>query len=215
MSIWEKILFQGESKFNGEIKVTENSGTRRLIAGGYTQSQISNSQTKTNLVYWENMVPGGLELASDSRVLILGLAGGTEAKIITKRFGNVAIDGIEIDPLVVELGCKYFSLEQPNLNIIVSDAAKFVKEARYKYDLVCVDAFIGSKVPKEIETRQFLEDTKRLLKENGVLAVNKIFSNEEEKKRFEKFIRGVFNNVEFLVAKGRLGQNNVVVHARK
>ncbi len=213
MSIWEKILFQGESKFNGEIKVSEINGIRRLIAGGYTQSQISSSRTKTNFLYWESMVPESLALDSDSRALILGLGGGTEAKIITKRFGNVAIDGVEIDPLMVELGCKYFSLEQPNLNIIVADAADFVKEARYKYDLICIDTFIGSRVPKEIEAREFLEDAKNLLEKGGVITMNKIFSSEEGRESFEAFIREMFDKVEFSIVKGGLGQKNVVVHA--
>jgi spermidine synthase len=215
MSIWEKILFKGESEFNGEVKVTENNGVRRLIANGYTQSQIANDQTQTNLSYWEAMVPEQLDLTGDSRVLILGLGAGTVAKIITKRFGNIQIDGVEIDPLIVDLGKKYFSLKQSNLNMFIANAAAFVKEARYKYDLICVDVFVGSRVPKEIETKEFLEGVKELLEKKGVLTINKIFSDEVERRNFEDFIRGFFDKIEFLIVKGTLGQNNVVVHASK
>jgi spermidine synthase len=215
MSIWEKILYKGQSKFSGEIKVSEINGVRRLIAEGYTQSQISSNQTKTNLLCWESMVPESLSLGSDSRALILGLGGGVVAKIITERFGNIPIDGVEIDPLIVELGKKYFSLDQPNLNIIVADATGFVKEARYKYDLICIDIFVGSKVPKEIEAKEFLEDAKSLLKKGGVMTMNKIFSSEEEREKFEIFFRGVFNQVESIIVKGGLGQKNVAVHAQK
>jgi len=42
------------------------------------------------------------------------------AKIISEKFPNAKITGIEIDPMMVEIGKKYFGLEKifnpPNLN---------------------------------------------------------------------------------------------------
>ena len=215
MSIWEKILFKGTSSFSGEIKVTEHLGTRRLVANGFTQSQSLKPNGQTGLAYWDEMIPKDLSLAEDARVLILGLGGGTTAKIITKRFGPVAIDGVEIDPLMISLGQKYFAMNEPNLNIITADAKKFVKEARYKYDLICVDIFLGNSVPKEIETHGFLENVALLLKEGSVVTINKIFSGKEELETFEKFVRRVFPLVHSFVVRGNVKMDNVIIYAQK
>jgi len=213
MSIWEKTLFKGESQFNGEVKVTENSGVRRLVAAGFTQSQTLRENGHAGQRYWEGMVPEDLRLGLDARVLILGLGAGTIAKIITGRFGQVTIDGVEIDPLMIELGQKYFALDSPNLNIIIDDAANFVKEARFKYDLICEDIFRGGAVPKEVESKEFLENTKQLLKEKGLVAINKVFSGEKELAEFENFVRGVFPVVHSFVVRGNVKLDNVIVYA--
>ena len=214
MSIWEKILYKGQSQFNGEVKVTENSGVRRLVAAGFTQSQTLRPDGRTGQRYWDDMVPEDLTLGPDARVLILGLGAGTITKIITYRFGQVAIDGVEIDPLMVDLGKKFFALDGPNLNIIIDDAANFVKEARFKYDLVCMDIFMGGVVPEEMESRQFLEGIKNLLKERGMLAINKIFSGQEELEKFENFIRSIFPVVHSFVVRGNVKLDNVIVYAQ-
>ena len=215
MNIWEKILYKGQSKFNGEVKVTENSGLRRLVAGGHTQSQTLNPNGRTSLRYWDGMVPENIDLDADSRVLILGLGAGTTAKIITNRFGSVAIDGVEIDPLMVELGKKYFFLDQPNLNITIADAADFIKDARYKYDLICVDIFVAGSVPKEIESKEFLEKIKNALADSGIVTFNKIFSGKSEQEKFENLIRSAFPVTSSFVVRGDPKLDNVIVHARK
>jgi spermidine synthase len=215
MSIWAKTLYKGQSQFNGEVKVVENSGVRRLVAAGFTQSQTLRADGRTGLHYWDSLVPEDLELEADARVLILGLGAGTVAKIITHRFGPIAIDGVEIDPLMVELGQKYFSLDEPNVNIIIADAAYFVKEARFKYDLVCLDIFMGGVVPKEFESEEFFTDVRELLKDNGVLAINKIFSGQNELRAFEEFVKKTLPVVHSMVVRGNPKLDNVIVYAQK
>jgi spermidine synthase len=215
MSIWEKTLYKGQSKFNGEVKVTENSGLRRLVAGSHTQSQTLNTDGHTSLRYWAGMVPEEIILDVDSRVLILGLGAGTTAKIITNRFGPIAIDGVEIDPLMVELGKKYFFLDQPNLNITIADASEFIKDARYKYDLICVDVFVAGSVPREIESKEFFEKVKNALADGGTVTINKIFSGKSEQEKFENLIRSVFPVTSSFVVRGDPKLDNVIVHARK
>ena len=47
---------------------------------------------------------------------IVGLAGGTVAHQATAVFGDIPIDGFEIDPEIIEVGQKYFDMTMPNLN---------------------------------------------------------------------------------------------------
>ena len=193
----------------------ENSGVRRLVAGGHTQSQTLKPNGRTGQRYWDGMIPQDITLGVDSRVLILGLGAGTIAKIITKRFGPVVIDGVEIDPLMVELGRKFFAMNEPNLNIHTADAIDFVKEARYKYDLICLDAFVAGTVPKEIETKQFLEKVKGILAADGTVTINKIFSGKSEQENFENFVQSAFPVIESSVVRGDPKIDNVIVYAKK
>ena len=215
MSIFEKTLFKGKSNFNGDIKVTENSGTRRLVAGNNTQSIALKADGKAGLRYWDDMVPQDISLGVDARVLILGLGGGTTAKIITARFGPIAIDGVDIDPLMIELGKKYFDMTEPNLKIHIGDAIGFVKKARYKYDLVCLDVFVAGSVPSKIETKEFISGVKNILADDGICTINKIFSGKDEQLTFESLVRSVFPFLESSVVSGDPRLDNVIIYARK
>lgn len=215
MSIWEKTLFKGKSNFNGELKVTENSGIRRLVAGNNTQSISLKADGKAGLRYWDDMVPPDISLGADARVLILGLGGGTTAKIISVRFGPIAIDGVDIDPMMIELGKKYFDMSEPNLKIHVGDAVDFVKKARYKYDLICLDVFVAGSVPGKIETKEFIASVKNILAGGGVCSINKIFSGKDEQIAFESLVRSVFPSIESSVVSGDPRLDNVIIYARK
>ena len=215
MSIFEKTLFKGKSNFNGDIKVTENSGTRRLVAGNNTQSVSLNKNGKSGLRYWDDMIPADIYLDAGARVLILGLGGGTTAKIITARFGPIAIDGVDIDPMMIEMGKKYFDMTEPNLKIYIEDAVDFVKGARYRYDLICLDVFVAGSVPSKIETKEFIANVKNILTDDGICTINKIFSGKDEKSAFESLIRSVFPYIESSVVKGDPRLDNVIIYAHK
>jgi MFS family permease len=55
------------------------------------------------------------------RLAVVGLAAGTIPKQFTHAYGAISIDGIELDPAIVEVGQEYFKLDEPNINIIVGD----------------------------------------------------------------------------------------------
>lgn len=212
MNIFTKTLFQGKSKYNGEVKVISGFGERRLTAAGYTQSRSLNKDGLTGS-YWDGFVNDIVKLNRDSRVLILGLGGGTIAKLLTKKFGLVAIDGVEIDPLMVELGQKYLDFNEKNVKIIIDDARKFIKNARFKYDLVCVDLFSHGDVVVGAESKSFFEDVKRSVSKDGVVVINKIFTNNEALKKYVDFLHEIFSKTNILLVRGSIRTDNVVVYA--
>jgi len=75
-------------------------------------------------------------------ILILGLGGGTVAKLLRKKYPKAKIVGVEIDPVMIELGKKYLNLDKYNIDFKITDATKIkIKE----YDLVIVDMYLGDK----------------------------------------------------------------------
>mgnify|MGYP001568130972 FL=1 len=137
-----KVLEERESKNNGHLKVVKTFGMGTYIqAGGLTQSGgIVESIWKSTLKQIRNKN----EEIRD--ILILGLGGGTLAKLLRKKYPNAKITGVEIDPIMIELGKKYLDLDKYNIDIKIQDAFKFLEKNTKKYDLIIVDTYLGDKV---------------------------------------------------------------------
>jgi spermidine synthase len=97
---------------------------------------------------------------SVNRILILGLGGGTAAKVVKKYWPQAQITGVEIDPVMVELGKQYLGLT--GVKIIISDAVKFVEETEAEFDGIIVDLYQGRKIPKVVQTKGFINKLKKL-----------------------------------------------------
>jgi spermidine synthase len=135
-----KILEERESKYNGHLKVVKTLGMGTYIqAGGLTQSG--------GIV--ETIWKSTLKQIKDTceNILILGLGGGTLAKLLRKKYPKAKITGVEIDPIMIELGKKYLDLDKYNIDIKIQDAFIFLKNNKNKkYDLLIVDTYFGDKV---------------------------------------------------------------------
>lgn len=103
---------------------------------------------------------------------LVGLAAGTVAKQYTGVFGPVPIDGIEIDPAVVEVGRRYFDMTEPNLNVIVGDGRWELEQLPGKYSVIGVDAYKPPYIPWQMTTREFFEIVRGHLADDGVLVIN-------------------------------------------
>lgn len=212
MNIWEKVLFKGHSEINGEIKVIESRGIRRLIAEKYTQSRTLKEEDGNTDYYWGTFAENLPPLSKNSRVLILGLAAGTIAKIILNKEGSTTIDGVEIDPVMIDLGKKYFYLNDPNIRIFIEDAEKFVERTRDKYDVICLDMFTRDKASDLITDETFLKKTKKMLKKGGVVVVNKICRDTGEDKEYVEILRRVFGDIKVVRDRGTHYEQNVIIY---
>lgn len=114
--------------------------------------------------------------------LIIGAGGGNDVAGAL-RSGVRKIDAVEIDPKIYEIGKKYHP-EKPyqddRVNLIVNDARAFLKRADKKYDVISfglLDSHVLSSNYNNIRpdhyvyTLESIEETKRLLKDDGILTV--------------------------------------------
>lgn len=133
------ILEERESKYNGHLRVLNTLGM-----GTYIQS---NGLTQSGGIV-ENIWKSTLKQIKDNceNILILGLGGGTLAKLLRKKYPKAKITGVEIDPIMIELGKKYLDLDKYNVDIKIIDAFKFLKNNKEKYDLLIIDTYLGDKV---------------------------------------------------------------------
>ncbi|MFH1863767.1 MAG: hypothetical protein ABIJ85_02580, partial [bacterium] len=111
-----KILEERKSKYNGDIKVVKSLGYGTYIqVEGLTQS----GGVVTDV--WRTTLKK-LRTKEIKNCLILGLGGGSAAKLVRKYWPDCKIIGVDIDPVMAELGKKYLGLGQIRMEIEICDA---------------------------------------------------------------------------------------------
>lgn len=103
---------------------------------------------------------------------VIGLAAGTIPKQFTHVFGPLPIDGIELDPIILDAGRKYFALDEPNIHAHVGDGRYIFSGLSGPYDVVTIDAYKVPYIPWHLTTREFFTEVSDKLSETGVLAIN-------------------------------------------
>ncbi len=171
-------VYETESDYNYIEVVQSNEFTYlRLNDGQGVHSQYH----PTELFYggpWEQFLVGPLfneavfSPEQVKRIAIIGLAAGTTARQATAIYGDIPIDGYEIDPKIVEVGQKYFGMTMPNLNVHVTDGRWGLEHSGQFYDIIAIDAYRPPYIPPNLTTREFFQICADRLTENGVLVVN-------------------------------------------
>lgn len=183
-----KILEERESKYNGHLRVVRTFGMGNYIqAGGLTQSGgIVESIWKSTL---RQITNSKLQITN---ILILGLGGGTLAKLLRKKFPNSKITGVEIDPIMVELGKKYLKLDDYNIDIKVADVNNYTLYAN-RFDLVIVDMYSGDNFPKEFESEEFLKKLTKF----PIVIINRLYYGDKrpDTVRFGNKLEKIFKKV--------------------
>ncbi len=191
------LLENFESPINGNIKV------KRDLAFG-TSIQVGNLTQSGSLIYdiWKKTFKKvqGKKIVMQS-ALILGFGGGTLVKVIHKFWHEAVITGIDIDPLMVEMGKKHLGLKDDEAEIVIADASTFCNEAIKRgltYDLICIDTYNGDIFPPQFEEIEFLEMIKNLLTADGIAVFNRLYYGEKRKEavKFSKKLSEVFTTNE-------------------
>jgi spermidine synthase len=106
--------------------------------------------------------------------LIIGLAGGTVSELYTRIYGPLAITGVELDPEIIEVGRRYFALNQPNLTAVAADGRRWLSRQPVdaKWDVIAIDAYRPPYIPFHLTTVEFFALVRAHLHDNGVVAIN-------------------------------------------
>src|SRR5512136_2931136 len=171
-------IYESESAYN-YIQVVERDGVRYLLLNeGQGVHSVYDPRNLRTFGTWDyfliapyfNPPPFGPERVK--RVAVIGLAAGTIARQYTEVYGPLAIDGIEIDPKIVQVGRRYFAMDQPNLNVIVADGRVALARSTQQYDVIGIDAYRLPYIPWHLTTHEFFAQVRAHLSEDGVLVVN-------------------------------------------
>jgi spermidine synthase len=106
------------------------------------------------------------------RAAVVGLAAGTIPKQLTRVFGPIPVDGIELDSEIVAAGRDHFALVEPNINVMIGDGRYELNRLPGPYDLITLDAYKVPYIPWHLTTREFFMELQARLAAEGVVAVN-------------------------------------------
>lgn len=159
-----------------QIVVTDNGEVRHLKFGDSLQSGMYvNDPAKSDFQYTEYFHLAWVFKEDIRTVLFLGLGGGSSPKKFHADYPELAIDIVEIDPVVVEVAQEYFHFRGGvSLHVIVDDARAYLAKTNKRYDLIIHDAYYCEKVPYHLMTREFFQQAVTRLTASGVFAFNLI-----------------------------------------
>jgi predicted membrane-bound spermidine synthase len=169
-------LIESKDSFYGNVKVVEYAGprirTRELLIDGLVQGGIDQQTGQSIYEYAYLLESLPLEINPDARsALIVGLGAGVVVDRLQQR--NLEVDVVDIDPTVVEMAEKHFTLRLKR-PAIIDDARYFLAQGGKRYDIIIMDAFSGDSTPSHLLTREALEKVRERLAPDGILAINVI-----------------------------------------
>lgn len=169
-------LYETESAYNYIQVIRQDDCNYLLLNEGQAYHSFYCDDGRVPTVSVWSIMLAAPYFAADARpprrVAVVGLAAGTIPKQLTRVFGPIPIDGIELDPAVVEVGRQYFALNEANVQAIIGDGRYALAGLSGPYDLITVDAYKVPYIPWHLTTRDFFAEAAARLSETGALAIN-------------------------------------------
>lgn len=206
-----------ESEFSGRLEVYKFQNKFFIKtddvhqSGGWAENLYNNAFRKFNF----SVGTGHRPVHS---VLILGLAGGTLVELLNKIYPDINITGVDIDLVMVDLGRKYFRLDEYiNLTIEIADAFEYVNHVKEQFDLVIVDLFKRDKVQVKSGDIDFLNDELLATNPGGYVMINCLYLPEFKKETdaYLKFLKSEEKNGVFKIQDVFQNFGNKVLLLRK
>jgi len=167
-------IFETESPYQ-YIQVVDKGGIKYLkLNEGWAVHSVYDPDRLLTGGYWDyfSIAPWFGSDSAPQKVLVIGNAAGSIPRLLTSFYPDVQIDGVELDPGVVDAGRQYFDMNEPNLTVHVADGRPFLKTSDTSWDMIAVDAFRQPYIPFYLTTREFFQETSDHLTDHGVVMIN-------------------------------------------
>ncbi len=176
------LLYEDESAYN-YIQVQEDAYGNRYLYLNEGQG-IHSQWNATQIAYgrtWDFFLTAPYFNAPPFRpadvqsLAIIGLAGGTIARQYIAAYGNLPIDGIEIDPAIIEAGARFFDMnaeKMPSLTVYAQDGRYALNRLDKRYTVIGIDAYRPPYIPWHLTTVEFFGQVRAHLTDDGVVAIN-------------------------------------------
>jgi spermidine synthase len=184
----ENVIFEQES-FYHRVRVTEQG------KGAFAQRFLQLDSTMEGGMevesgeivlpyqdYWQ--VPRLMDGFKMERALFLGAGAFGMPEAVSRQWPQAEVDVVEIDPVVIEAGRRFFKLaEHPRVHAHAGDARRFLnQQASVRYDMIFGDAYNGvAAIPVHLASQEFFQLVEDKLTPHGVFVMNAITALEGPK----------------------------------
>jgi spermidine synthase len=207
-----RVIWDRETEYQ-YARVTERpNGERRLeLNEGQAVHSVYRPGEWLTHDYWDEMLvlPFATTTRTPRSVAILGNAAGTTARAYGHYFPAARVDGVEIDPVLSDVGRRLFDLRGPNLHLHNADARPFLRRASRRWDVIVVDAYRQPYIPFYLATREFFAEVRDHLAPGGVVLIN--VGHPEGSDRLEKVLGATMSRVFTTVLRDPVKDTNSVL----
>jgi len=170
-----RVLFEAETTHQYARVIERDDGTRVLeLNEGQAVHSLYRPGSYLTGDYWDGhlVLSAAASRRPPRRIAILGNAAGTVARSFGHFFPRTAVDAVEIDAELTELGRRYFDLRNRRMRTFAEDARPWLEHSAGGYDAIMVDAYRQPYIPFYLATREFFELVRERLAPGGLVIVN-------------------------------------------
>jgi spermidine synthase len=196
------LIYETESRYQYVRVLERASGTRQLeLNEGVAVHSVWRPDDVLTGGVWDTFLAVPALLGREpTRVAVLGNAGGTTARAFGRFYPGTEIDGVELDPIVSDVGFRFFGMaDNPRLHVHDADARPFLRATSERYDLIFVDAYRPPYVPFYLATKEFFALVRSRLAPGGIVALNvaTVPGDHRLAHGIEATLKSVFADVRF------------------
>jgi spermidine synthase len=171
----DRVIYETETVHQYARVVEREDGSRALeLNEGQAVHSLLRPGSYLTGDYWDGhlVLPAAARRQPPERIAILGNAAGTVARAFGHYFPATAVDAVEIDGELTEIGRRYFDLRNPRMRTFAEDARPWLERVEGGYDAIMVDAYRQPYIPFYLTTKEFFELTRDRLAPGGIVIIN-------------------------------------------
>ncbi len=175
-----QLIFEKESAYNYIQVVKQGDQVSLMLNEGHAIHSIYNPNkvlTGGPWDYWlvapyfnKNFQPSDVK-----SMAMIGSAAGTAAREFTAAYGPLPVDGVEIDPEIVDVGNRYFGLSAlKNVTTHEQDGRTYLQTdgKNKQWTIIGIDAYRQPYIPFQLTTKEFFQEVRDRLTPDGVAMIN-------------------------------------------
>lgn len=195
----------------GDIQILETLDYRTLVykQGGYCQSEAD--ADGVSLASYVHAIFGLLAQLPPDSVLMIGCGGGSLGTMLARKGVKVSI--VDDNPHAFDIARKYFHLPD-EVECHIADGRDFLRADSNCYSAIIMDAYVGSVVPKHLQSKSFFRLAQgRLEQKTGLLIANVVTKHDFDSApdRAATEMADVWNDVRVLDIRGMRHRNALVM----
>ena len=175
-----QLLLERESAYNYIQVVQQGKQVDLMLNEGHAIHSIYNPDSVLTGGPWDYWLVApyfskGFRQSDMKSMAMIGSAAGTAAHEFTSAYGPLPVDGVEIDPEIVDIGNRYFGLaDLKNVTTHVQDGRTYLRtDGKDKeWTVVGIDAYRQPYIPFHLTTKEFFQEVKDHLTPDGAVMIN-------------------------------------------